>query len=50
MDDLLALRQEMSPPPVGFIHHLGWGVTQIPPRAGYTRWSQVRRVKDLAHG
>jgi hypothetical protein len=50
MDDLLALRHEISPPPVGFIHHLGWGATQIPPKAGYTRWSQVRRVEDLAHG
>jgi hypothetical protein len=50
MDDLLKLRREVSPSPVGFIHHLGWGATQIPARAGYTRWSQVRRVEDLAQG
>jgi hypothetical protein len=50
VDDLLVLRQEVLPPPVGFIHHLGWGAAQMPPRAGYTRWSQVRRVEDLAHG
>ena len=45
MDDLLKLRLEVSPSPVGFIHHLGWGVTQIPPKASYTRWSQVRESK-----
>jgi hypothetical protein len=31
MDDLLALRQEISPPPVGFIHHLGWGANRFLP-------------------
>jgi hypothetical protein len=50
MDDLLKLRDEMILRPVGFIHHVGWGATQIPPRAGYTRWSDVRRVEDLGHG
>jgi hypothetical protein len=36
MDALLKLRYEVSPSPVGVIHHLGWGATQIPPRAGYS--------------
>jgi hypothetical protein len=50
MEDLIELRREMTPAPVGFIHHLGWGATQVPPRAGYSRWSEVRRVKDLGRG